>query len=157
MSYDNNHLMEQRARIRLRFIGNTPRLIVAKPYYTLIELGQIVIGISGIFGIGMNIEALLVRDELFTLLLVEGIVCLLIYIGIELSLVHAESLQGRLSLPGSNVSEMVCKLRTHIYRPEGVTTQDRFGIPSQQQSPQMVWECARCGKECRLEPGFSPE
>jgi|GEM_PF-6160617 len=149
--------MKRGAHIRLRFIGNTPRLIVASPYYTLVELAQIGIGIFGVFGVGMGIEALLTRDELFTPLLVGGIACLLIYLGVECSLIRAESLEGRLSIPGSDISEMICRVSHHSYRPDGVTTRDRFGISSREHPPRMVWHCTRCGDERWIEPGVSPE
>ncbi len=59
-----------------------------------------------------------------------------------------------------SVTEMLewgCRFGWHDYEPDGITTEDRFGITPREQPPRMVWVCTRCGDEKWLEPGVSPE
>lgn len=146
--------MKQKSHLRFRLVGNTPRLVVADPYYTLIDIAQIAVGI---LGTAVSIVAVFAGNDLNALALGAGAICLLIYLTVEFTLVRAESPRGRLSILGEDLSETVCQLSHHTFHPEGTTTEDRFGLSSRKQPPQMVWTCTRCGEERRLEPGIAPD
>ena len=96
--------MRQKPHFRFRVVGNTPRLVVADPYYTLLEIAQMAVGILGVF---VSVLTLLVGNRLNALALGGGALCLLIYMITELFLVRAESLRGRLSIPGADLTDRV--------------------------------------------------
>lgn len=146
--------MKNNGHFRFRIVENTPRFVVADPYYTLIAVGQTTVGILAGF---VGVIALLVGDGVNAVALGVAVICLLLYIALELTVVRAESLRGRLSLPGADVSETICRLHHHSFRPEGTTIEDRFGLSSRTHPPRMVWRCRRCGEERWLEPGVSPD
>ena len=147
-------LMRQKPHFRFRIVGSTPRVVVADPYYTLLEIAQMAVGILGVF---VSVMAILTGNGLNALALGGGVLCLLIYMITESLMIRAESLRGRLSLPGSDLTETICRLSHHTFHPEGITTEDRLGLSPQRQPPRMVWTCTRCGEERWLEPGVSPE
>jgi hypothetical protein len=60
-------------------------------------------------------------------------------------------------MPGSPISELLCRMGRHAYQPQGITTEDRLGVTPRPQPPRMVWVCTRCGDERWLSPGVSPE
>lgn len=146
--------MKQKPRFRLRFVDYTPRIVVADPYYTIVEITQFAVGVVGVL---VSIIAVVDGTGVTVPSLGIGIIFLLVYLVIDLSLVRAESLQGRLSVPGADISEMICRFSRHTFRPEGTTTADRFGLSPREQPPQMIWTCTRCGEERWLEPGISPK
>ncbi|WP_152420454.1 hypothetical protein [Halococcus thailandensis] len=106
--------------------------MVADPYYTLVAVGQTAVGILAGF-IGMI--AVLVGNGVNAMALGVAAICLLLYLALELTVVRAESLRGRLSLPGADVSETICRLHHHSFRPEGTTVEDRFGLSSRPHPP----------------------
>lgn len=146
--------MTQKTHLRFRLVGNTPRLVVADSYYTLIEIVQMAVGI---LGISVSIVAVFAGNDVNALALGAGALGLLIYLTLEVTLVRAESLRGRLSIPGADLSETICRLSHHTFHPEGITTEDRFGLSSRKHPPRMVWICTRCGEECLHEPGIGPD
>jgi hypothetical protein len=146
--------MKQKQHLRFRLVENTPRLVVAEPYYTLIAIAQLLVGILAGF-VGMI--AILAGNRVNVLALGVAAICLLVYIAVEVTLVRAESLRGRLSIPGADLTETICRLSRHTFHPEGTTTEDRLGLSPRKQPPRMVWTCTRCGEERWLEPGVSPE
>jgi hypothetical protein len=60
-------------------------------------------------------------------------------------------------MPGSPISELLCRMGHHAYQPQGITTEDRLGVTPRPQPPRMVWVCTRCGDEQWLSPGVWPE
>jgi RNase P subunit RPR2 len=146
--------MKQKQQLRFRLVENTPRLVVADPYYTLIAIAQLAVGIVAVF---VGIIAVFAENGANALALGLAALCLIIYIIVEITVVRAESLQGRLSIPGADVSETICRLSHHTFHPEGTTTEDRFGLSSRKQPLRMIWTCTRCGEERRLEPGVEPD
>lgn len=139
---------------RFRLVENTPRLVVADPYYTLATIIQMAVGILAGF---VGTFAILAGDGINALAFGIATVCLMIFMIAEITLVRADSLRGRLSIPGTDVSEVICQLNCHTFHPEGTTTEDRFGLSSRKQPSRMIWRCARCGEERWLEPGVEPK
>jgi hypothetical protein len=149
--------MKQRPRIRLRFVGDRPRILVAEPYYTPVSIVQTAAGALGAFATIIGGMAAVVGNGVLVPLLGMAVVCLLIFAVGELTLVRADSVSRQLSESDSDTSELLCRIGRHNYQPQGVTTEDRLGLTLRPQPPRMVWICARCGDEQRLTSGVSPE
>ena len=149
--------MKQNTRIRLQFVGNRPRILVAEPYYTSVSLAQTAAGSLGAFASIIGGMAAIVGNGVVVPLLSLAVVCLLVFIGGELTLVRTDSVSGRVSAPDSDSSDLFCRVGRHTYRPQGITTEDRLGLTPRQQPPRMIWICTRCGDEQWLTPGISPE
>lgn len=132
---------------RLRPVGNTPRR-------TFIEIVQVPIGILGIF---VSLLAVFGGDELNVLALATGAICLLVYATVEFTLICGETPTKHLSTPSASLSEMICRLNHHAFHPEGITTEDRFGLASHKHPPLMVWTCSRCDENRWVEPGITPD
>lgn len=56
-----------------------------------------------------------------------------------------------------DIAALLCRVHGHVYRPRGITTDDRLGLTARPQPPRMVWVCSLCGDERWLTPGLSPE
>jgi hypothetical protein len=149
--------MKQQARIRLRFVGNRPRILVAEPYYTPVTIVQTAAGALGAFTSIIGGMATLVSNSILGPLLGLAAVCLVVFIGGELTLVRADSIKGRLSVPSSDISALRCRISHHAYESQGITIEDRFRVSPRPQPPRMVWMCTRCGDEQWLRPGVTPE
>ena len=130
--------MKPKAHLRLRFVGNRPRILVAEPYYTSVSIVQTAAGALGGFASIIGGIAAIVDNGVAPLLGL-AVVCLVVFIGGELTLVRAASLRGRLPVSGSDSSPVVCRTGHHAYQPQGITTEDRLGITPRPQPPRMVW------------------
>ena len=86
--------MKPKAHVRLQFVGNRPRILVAETYYTPVILVQTAAGALGAFASIIGGMAAIVGNGVSAPLFGLAVVCLLVFIGGELTLIRATSLRG---------------------------------------------------------------
>jgi hypothetical protein len=89
--------MKQKPRLRLQFVGARPRILVAEPYYTPLLVVQTAAGALGAFASIIGGMAAIVGNGVIVPLLSMAVVCLLVFIAGELTLVRTDSVSGRFS------------------------------------------------------------
>jgi hypothetical protein len=83
--------MKQRRWIRFELVGNKPSVLVEEPFYTVISIVETAAGALGAFASIIGGMAILVGNGVLVPLLSTAFVCLLVFIGGELTLVRADS------------------------------------------------------------------